>query len=81
MHQPTWNQGVLSGYFVKQGNTCLQVDYNAPDSQVLLGDGSPALKIGWVPCNTSGDDTVWVPTFVEAGASGAGWYQFVPKYG
>jgi hypothetical protein len=30
-----FNSGSLSGYFVKQGNTCLQVDYNAPDSQVL----------------------------------------------
>ncbi len=39
------------------------------------------MKIGWVPCNSSGDDTVWVPTFVETDASNAGWYQLVPKYG
>ncbi len=53
----------VQGYLVKQGNTCLQVDYNKPDAQVLLGDGTPALKIGWVPCQSTGDDTVWVPTF------------------
>jgi hypothetical protein len=76
-----FNSGSLSGYFVKQGNTCLQVDYNAPDSQVLLADNTPALKIGWVPCQSTGDDTLWVPTFVETDASNAGWYQLVPKYG
>jgi hypothetical protein len=76
-----WNQGALAGYLVKQGNTCLQVDYNAPDTQVLLANGTAALKIGWVPCGSTGDDTVWVPTFVETDASNAGWYQLVPKYG
>lgn len=74
------NQGALSGYLVKQGSTCLQVDYNAPDRQVLLADGSPALKIGWVPCGSTGDDTVWVPSFVGADPTSAGWYQLVPKY-
>ena len=34
-----------------------------------------------MPCNSTGDDTVWVPTFVETDASNAGWYQLVPKYG
>jgi hypothetical protein len=47
----------------------------------LLANNTPALKIGWVPCQSTGDDTLWVPTFVETDASNAGWYQLVPKYG
>ena len=67
------------GYLVKQGGTCLQVDYNAPDPQVLLPGGSPAAKVGWVACGSTGPGAVWVPTFVETDASNAGWYQLIPN--
>jgi hypothetical protein len=67
------------GYLVKQGGTCLQVDYNAPDPQVLLPGGAPAAKVGWVTCGSTGPGAVWVPTFVETDASGAGWYQLIPN--
>jgi hypothetical protein len=67
------------GYLVKQGGACLQVDYNAPDPQVLLPGGAPAAKVGWVTCGSTGPGAVWVPTFVETDASGAGWYQLIPN--
>jgi Novel AID APOBEC clade 1 len=57
----------------------LQVDYNAPDPQVLLPSGSPAAKVGWVTCGSTGPGAVWVPTFVETDASNAGWYQLIPN--
>jgi hypothetical protein len=74
----TWD-ATARGYLVKQGSTCLQVDYNAPDPQVLLPSGSPAAKVGWVTCGSTGPGAVWVPTFVETDASNAGWYQLVPN--
>jgi hypothetical protein len=67
------------GYLVKQGGTCLQVDYNAPDPQVLLPGGAPAAKVGWVTCASTGPGAVWVPTIVETDASGASWYQLIPN--
>ena len=74
----TWD-ALAQGYLVKQGSTCLQVDYNAPDPQVLLPSGAPAAKVGWVTCGSTGPGAVWVPTFVETDASNAGWYQLVPN--